>query len=59
MSVSEYCIVRGFRPDRMAEKVKKMLDEGWQPQGSLQLSTFWDHGNNCAVEVYAQAMVKP
>ena len=58
VTVSDYGVIRAFRPDKLAEKVKKALAEGWQLHGSMQLTSYWDHGSNSAVEVYAQPMVK-
>jgi hypothetical protein len=48
--IDDYKIVHNVKAESVAEEVKKLMDDGWQPFGNL--STSGDHA-----VYYSQAMV--
>jgi len=61
---TDYKVLRHGSADSLEREIKHLLEEGWQPHGSLHHSVAWAVGPNGGPngrimnELYVQAMVK-
>ncbi|RME95328.1 MAG: DUF1737 domain-containing protein [Verrucomicrobia bacterium] len=58
MTVVDYCIVSGEIPKVLAEEVQQKIAEGWQPWGSVALSTAINPEDGLLNTQLCQPMVK-
>ena len=52
--IVNYQVARGNEEDRLADSVNRLIDDGYQPHGSISVCVDPDD-----VVIFAQAMVKP
>jgi hypothetical protein len=56
-----YQVITAYSPEKLAQKVDGLLDEGWEPQGGVSVSAWTDNHipKDEHWELFAQAMIRP